>query len=235
MSKNRVEKKVHLGMEVRVVNNEYIILRDMFEALGRVREDGTWTDERKKLEIFLEDIGKKESLEKIGVLVKQGKSRVLKEMPCLKIETVPIVLTQFRPKESKKKTVEENQIALNKWREFMKFVDNLLSSLEVYNFIITDKEFQKDKMELLIDAGGSAMVTNQHVNTIMAKLIGVYDQGIKRLKKEELKVYQNQITVDLLTVREFVLDKFVNAFEFTGSHKQASEMAQKLARKKYNL
>lgn len=59
MSKNKVEKKVHLGMEVRVVNNEYIILRDMFEALGRVREDGTWTDERKKLEIFLEDIGKK--------------------------------------------------------------------------------------------------------------------------------------------------------------------------------
>lgn len=33
--------------------------------------------------------------------------------------------------------------------------------------------------------------------------------------------------------REYVSDKFVNAFEFTHSHKESAEMAEKLARIKY--
>ena len=36
--KNKVEIKEFLGMEVRVVNNEWIILKDMFNALGRLTE-----------------------------------------------------------------------------------------------------------------------------------------------------------------------------------------------------
>ena len=46
-------------------------------------------------------------------------------------------------------------------------------------------------------------------------------------------VYQPQTVVDLLEVREYVSDKFVNAFEFTHSHKESTEMAEKLARIKY--
>lgn len=224
--KNKIEIKKFLGMEVRVVNNEHIVLKDMFGALGRVKADGGWNDEKKKLINFLNDIDKNDHYESLEVVVKRGQ---IEEVQCLRLETVPIVLTQFRPTKAK------GEEALNKWCKFMKFVDDLLVTLEVHNFIITDKEFQKDKMDILTEAGGSAMVSNQQVNTIMAKLIGVYDQGIKRLKKEELKIYQGQTTVDLLTVREFVLDKFVNAYEFTGSHKTAMEMTEKLARKKYKL
>lgn len=52
------EIKKFLGMKVRVVNNEYIVLKDMFQALGRVKADGTWTNEKKKLLIFLNELTK---------------------------------------------------------------------------------------------------------------------------------------------------------------------------------
>ena len=35
-------------MEVRVVNEEWIVLKDMFNALGRVKEDGIVTGKRVK-------------------------------------------------------------------------------------------------------------------------------------------------------------------------------------------
>ena len=117
----------------------------------------------------------------------------------------------------------------------MKFISDLLISLEVDKFIVSDKEKHKEHMEILLDEGGSTMIANNQVNIIMAKLIGVYDQGIKYIKKDELKIYQPQTVVDLLEVRDFVMKKFVNAFEFTGSHKNAGDMALKLALKKYKL
>lgn len=226
---NKVERKIFLGMEVRVVNNEYIILKDMFNALGRVKADGGWNDEKKKLIEFLNLIEKSEDYETLGVLVKQGKIKTKQEVECLKLETVPIVLTQFKP------TSRKGEEALNIWINFMKFVDDILTSLEVYKYIITDKEKQKDHMKILVDEGGSSMVANQQVNIIMAKLIGIYEQGIKIIKKDELKIYQSQTIVDLLEVRDFVLGKFINAFEFTNSHKLAGEMALNLAKKRYDI
>lgn len=219
---NKVEVKSFLGMEVRVVNDEYIILKDMFKALGRVRENGGWTDEKTKLMNFIEILDKKDHYESFGVVVKKGQ---IEEVECLKLETIPIVLTQFKP------TARVGELALQTWIKFMKFVDELLTSLEVYKFIVTDKERQKGHIIEITELGGSPMITNQQVNSIMAELIGV--DG--RVTKEELKIFQPQTTVDLLEVREFVLEKFVNAYEFTGSHKTAREMTIKLALKKYNL
>lgn len=227
---NKVEKKNFLGMEVRVVNSEYIILKDMFNALGRVKADGGWNDEKKKLEIFLDDIGKRSDSESFVVTSKgKTKSREEQKVQCLRLETVPIVLTQFRP------TSRKGEDALNIWRNFMQFVDSLLIDLEVYKYIVTDKEKQKEHMEVLVEEGGSPMISNKQVNSIMAKLVGVYDQGIKSIKKDELKQYESQTTVDLLEVREFVLDNFINAYRFTESHKSAGEMVLKLAKKKYNI
>ena len=227
---NKIEIKKFLGMEVRVVNEEYIVLKDMFNALGRVKSDGTWTNEKKKTLELLEDLDKITDHQTLVVTSKGRKhSREEQEVECLKLDIVPIVLTQFKPTKAK------GEEALNTWRNFMRFVDNLLSSLEVYKYIVTDKEKQKSHMQILIDEGGKTVVANQQVNIIMAKLIGVYDKGIKTLKKDELKIYQDQTTIDLLEVREFVMSKFVNAYEFTNSHKTAGEMALKLAIKKYNL
>lgn len=227
---NKIEIKKFLGTEVRVVNEEYIVLKDVFNALGRVKADGTWTNEKKKTLELLEDLDKITD-HQILVVTSKGKkhSREEQKVECLKLDTVPIVLTQFKPTKAK------GEEALNTWRKFMRFVDDLLSSFEVYKYIITDKEKQKSHMQILIDEGGKAVVANQQVNIIMAKLIGVYDKGIKTLKKDDLKIYQDQTTIDLLEVREFVMSKFVNAYEFTNSHKTAGEMALKLALKKYNL
>lgn len=227
---NKIEIKKFLGTEVRVVNEEYIVLKDMFNALGRVKADGTWTNEKKKTLELLEDLDKITDHQTLVVTSKGKKhSREEQKVECLKLDTVPIVLTQFKPTKAK------GEEALNTWRKFMRFVDDLLSSFEVYKYIITDKEKQKSHMQILIDEGGKAVVANQQVNIIMAKLIGVYDKGNKTLKKDELKIYQDQTTIDLLEVREFVMSKFVNAYEFTNSHKTAGEMALKLALKKYNL
>lgn len=227
---NKIENKKFLGMEVRVVNQEYIVLKDMFNALGRVKPDGTWTNEKKKTLELLGDLDKITDHQTLVVTSKGRKhSREEQEVECLKLDTVPIILTQFKPTKAK------GEEALNTWRKFMRFVDNLLSSLEVYKYIVTDKEKQKNHMQILIDEGGKTVVANQQVNIIMAKLIGVYDKGVKTLKKDELKIYQDQTTIDLLEVREFVMSKFVNAYEFTNSHKTAGEMALKLAIKKYNL
>jgi hypothetical protein len=229
--KNEVQIKEFLGVEVRVVNDEYIVLKDMFGALGRLSKDGQIeSKERLKLSRFLTDINKESARETFLIALKgKKKSREMQEIDCLKLDTVPIVLTQFRPTERK------GLDSLNKWKEFMKFVDGLLTSLEVHKFIVTDKEHQKSNMETIIDCGGSTTITNQQVNGIMAELIGVYNQGIKRINKDELKKYESQTTVDLLQVREYVLEKFTNAYEFTGSHKTARTMATKLAKKKYNL
>ncbi len=223
---NKVERKVFLGMEVRVVNGEWIVLKDMFNALGRVRDNGGWTDEKKKLINFLGDIDKKDHYESFVVVVKRGQTE---EVECLKLETVPIVLTQFKP------TARKGEEVLNKWREFMKFVNELLTELEVYKFIITDKERQKDNTNILIEYGGVPMIANNQTNIIMAKLIGVYDKGIGKITKEQLKIYQPQTTVDLLEVRNFVFTEFVNAYKFTESHKDSADMVLKLAKRKYNL
>ena len=123
---NNVERKMFLGMEVRVVNKEYIVLKDMFDALGRVKDDGGWNHEYVKLTIFLEEIGKMDHSQKLRVVVKRGQSE---EVHCLKLDTVPIVLTQFKPTKSNRRTAEENEEALNTWRRFMMFVDELLTSL----------------------------------------------------------------------------------------------------------
>ena len=78
------------------------------------------------------------------------------------------------------------------------------------------------------------MIANKMTNQIMAELIGVYPD-IKEIKKDELKIYQNQTTIDLLEVRDFVYTKFINAYEFTGSHKDSKQMVLKLSKRKYGI
>lgn len=130
--------KKFLGYDVRVVNvdkrNEYIICKDMFNVLGLVDEDGTWTRPKNKMLKFLNEIDGKESLKTLQVLLKQGKAKVIKEVDCLNIERVPIILTQFKP------TKRRGEEILKKWVEFMKFVDMLLKYHECYKYIIDDKE-----------------------------------------------------------------------------------------------
>ena len=217
--------------DVRVIQdgrNEYVVLKDVFDCLGLVKEGGIWTEPKQRTLEFLDIIEKKEDCQTLVVLVKQGKIKTKQNVECLNIEILPSVVTQFKP--SKRRGEE----ALKVWGEFMKFVTELLAYHGVYNYILTDKDKQKETMNDMIDMGGSPVVTNQMVNKIMGELI-LTEEPKFAITKDELKVYQPRTTIDLLEVRNFVLEKFENAYMFSGSHKLAYDMTLKVALKKYNI
>lgn len=224
---NKVEIKNFLGSEVRVVNNEYIVLKDMFNALGRVKEDGTWTSERKKMFNFLEGIEKLTDHETLVVTSKgKKKSREYQEVECLKIETVPVVLTQFKP------TNRKGKEAIDKWFEFMKFVNELLVSVKVHNFIIEDTELEKIDRDRLHRLGGSPMKMATMVNYAM----GVIITGEKiKISKPDLKSYQNQITIDLLEARRYWIEEFIRAYKITKSHSESNRLALEFTLEHYGL
>lgn len=223
---NKVEIKNFLGSEVRIINNEYMVLKDMFEALGRVKEDGTWTDEKNKMDKFLDGINQKEYHETLVVLVKQGRAKVEKEIECLKLEVVPVVLTQFKP------TNRKGKEAIDKWFEFMKFVNELLVSAKAHKFIIEDTELEKIDRDRLHKLGGSPMKMATMVNYAM----GVIITGEKiKIKKDDLKSYQNQTTIDLLECRRYFINEFINAYKILKSHSKANKYALQFVMEHYGI
>lgn len=223
---NKVEIKNFLGSEVRIINNEYMVLKDMFEALGRVKEDGTWTDEKNKMDKFLDGINQKEYHETLVVLVKQGRAKVEKEIECLKLEVVPVVLTQFKP------TNRKGKEAIDKWFEFMKFVNELLVSAKAHKFIIEDTELEKIDRDRLHKLGGSPMKMATMVNYAM----GIIITGEKiKIGKDDLKSYQNQITIDLLECRRYFINEFINAYKILKSHSKANKYALQFVMEHYGI
>lgn len=223
--------KKFLGYDVRVVTvdkrNEYIVCRDMFEVLGLVKDDGTWTNPKNKMLRFLDGIGERPAHQSLVVRFKdkQSKKGQIREVDCLNIEVAPTVLTQFEP------TKRRGEEALNRWFEFMKFVNMLLKYHECHKYIIDDKERYKITMKEITDNGGYPPIVNKMINKIMGKLIT--DDDNFSISKEELKIYQTQTTIDLLEVRSFVMDKFATLYAFTNSHKDSFDGTLKLAKKKY--
>lgn len=218
--------------EVRVVQDgrsEYAVLKDVFDCLG-LTYDGDWHMQRDKVVDFLEIIDRICDRKTFSVLSKsnKSKSREIQDMECLNVEILPSVVTQFKP--SKRRGEE----ALKTWGEFMKFVTELLAYHGVHNYILTDKDKQKEAMSDMIEMGGSPVITNQMVNKIMGELI-LTEEPKFAITKDELKVYQPRTTIDLLEVRNFVLEKFENAYMFSGSHKLAYDMTLRVALKKYNI
>lgn len=223
--------KKFLRRDVRIIQvdkrNEYIICKDMFDVLGLVKDDGTWTSPKNKMIEFLDGIGKISAHQTLVVRLKdkQSKKGQVREVDCLNIETAPIVLTQFQP------TKRRGEEVLKTWFKFMKFVDMLLEYHELHKYIIDDKERQKLAIKDITDNGGNVIITNQMVNKIMGKLIT--DDDNFSISKDELKIYQPQTTIDLLEVRNFVIDKFATFYSFTESHKESYDVTLKLAKKKY--
>lgn len=224
--------KKFLGYDVRVIQvdkrKEYIICKDIFDVLGLVKDDGTWTNPKNKMFDFLNGINKSHAHQTLVVMLKEhGTKRkyVKREVECLNIETAPIVLTQFQP------TKRRGEEVLNKWFKFMEFVNMLLKHHECHKYIIDDKERYKITMKEIKDNGGIPQRVNVMIAEIMGKLITGEDNF--PIKKDELKIYQPQTTIDLLEVRNFVMDKFSTCYALTGHHDKARDLAFKLAQKKY--
>lgn len=232
--------KKFLGKDVRVIAigiNEYIILKDMFNVLGRVKNDGTWTNEKNKLLEFLKLIGKLSDHQELVVSSKgKKKSKENQNVECLLLETVPIILTQFKPINSNKRSIEDNKKILNEWVEFIKWIDNLLREHEAYKVILKDKEEQKTVAKTITEeTDGKMVVINTQISIIMAKLIGVYDKGIKKINKDELKIYQPQVTIDLIEIRQEALKIFEQQYLVLEDYKQASDFTVAYMKKKYHL
>ena len=224
--------KKFLGYDVRVVQvdkrKEYIICKDIFDVLGLVKENGSWASTKKKMFDFLNGINKSHDVQTLDVMLKEhGTKRkyVKREADCINIETAPIVLTQFQP------TKRRGEEVLKRWYEFMKFVDMLLEYHEVHKYIVDDKERYKVSMKEITDNGGIPQRVNVMIAEIMGKLIVGEDNF--PIKKDELKIYQPQTTIDLLEVRNFVLDKFSTCYALTSHHDKARDLTLKLAQKKY--
>lgn len=227
---NKVEIKLFLNSEIRVVNNEWIVLKDMFNALGRLRADNGQLDDKdtKKLRVFLEGIGKLSDTESLRITSKTSKkkSREYQDVECLKLDTVPVVLTQFKPSNRKGKE------AIDKWFEFMKFVNELLVSAKAQEFIVTDVELEKIDRDRLHKLGGSPMIMASMANTAM----GIVVAGEKiKIKKDDLKSYQNQHTIDLLECRRYFIEEFIRAYKITKSHSKSNRLALELTLDHYGL
>jgi len=223
--------KKFLGYNVRVVQvdkrKEYIICKDIFDVLGLVKENGSWASPKKKMLDFLNGINKTPAVQTLDVRLKdkQSKKGQIREVDCINIEVVPIILTQFQPTKRRSKEI------LERWYKFMKFVDMLLEYHECHKYIIDDKERYKITMKEIKDNGGIPQRVNVMIAEIMGKLITGEDNF--PIKKDELKIYQPQTTIDLLEVRNFVLDKFSTCYVLTGHHDKARDLTLKLAQKKY--
>lgn len=236
------EIKKFLGHKVRVITVRlelYIVIQDVFEALGRLDNKNQITSrDRKRLNEFLEIIGKSSASTKCTITSKskKSKSRETQEVSCIPVELLPVITTQFKPTNSKYKTKEENEQILNEWAEFMIWVDNLLQEHKAYEVILKDKEEQKTVAKTITEeTDGKMVVINTQISIIMAKLIGVYDKGIKKINKDELKIYQPQVTIDLIEIRQEALKIFEQQYLVLEDYKQASDFTVAYMQKKYHL
>ena len=221
--------KKFLKQDVRVIKvdtyHEYIICKDMFDALGLVKENGDWNDAKKKMLDFLELMDSREDSESLGVLVKQGKIKTKQIVECLNIEIVPLVLTQFKP------TKRRGEDALEIWSDFMKFVKVLLEMHEANKYIIKTKKTQTEMQDELYNDGGDPMFMNIHVNKIMGVVLQMEDG--KSVKKSEIYQFQNRITEDVGCVRDEILKTYVTMFKVIEDKDKAYELTLEWSKKKY--
>ena len=75
---------------------------------------------------------------------------------------------------------------------------------------------------------------NSDICRLMAELVGVYPE-VRKLTKDDLKIYQPQLTIDLIEVRQEALNIYRQQLIITESHKQAYDGTLKYLKKMYKL
>lgn len=122
-----------------------------------------------------------------------------------------------------------------KAKEFKKFVKTLLKEYRLKRDLsvieVFDIKHQKSAMDRIKNLEENYMISNIKVNEILGEIVGV---GCA-INKKDIKKFQSQTTIDLLEVREVILDKFINALELTGSKREAKEITLRFALRKYKI
>lgn len=221
------------GRFINVEGEEWLVVKDMFNWLGRLRKDGQIEgDDRDKLNNFLEDINQISAVGSYHITSKGRKqSREVQKVDCIKIDVVPMVLTQFKP------TKRAGEERLNIWRELMQFINNILMELEVHKFITVDKDYQKDCMERLKAIVPDSCPDNVYktVNNHIAMIMGQLMSMNSPIYKKDITQFNNQTTVDLLVVREEALDLYLTMYELTNSFEQSYNNTLNVMKKRHNI
>ena len=237
-----------LGEDVRIVDYGYhkrfMVKKDMFKALGKLKtNDDIIDNDNIKYKELIDDLELEEGKDYINKLMikvkisdplKKGgtsKARNTQQVDLINIVQVPIMLTQFKP--TKKAKDYDNKLKI--WRDFMKFVNSILQDYHMEDYIIEDKEEWKRDTLLFNGDEKVAMIANRQTNINMAKILGVYDQGIKYINKNELKKYNSQTTMDLLAIRQELYHEYSSLYSIFESKKIAMVGSLNKIIKKYKL
>lgn len=237
-----------LGEDVRIVDYGYhkrfMVKKDMFKALGKLKTNGDIIDnDNIKYKELIDDLELEEGKDYINKLMikvkisdplKKGgtsKARNTQQVDLINIVQVPIMLTQFKP--TKKAKDYDNKLKI--WRDFMKFINSILQDYHMEDYIIEDKEEWKRDTLLFNGDEKVAMIANRQTNINMAKILGVYNQGIKYINKNELKKYNSQTTMDLLAIRQELYHEYSNLYSMFESKKIAMVGSLNKIIKKYKL
>ena len=237
-----------LEEDVRIVDYGYhkrfMVKKDMFKALGKLKTNGDIIDnDNIKYKELIDDLELEEGIDYINKLMikvkisdplKKGgtsKARNTQQVDLINIVQVPIMLTQFKP--TKKAKDYDNKLKI--WRDFMKFVNSILQDYHMEDYIIEDKEEWKKDTLLFNGDEKVAMIANRQTNINMAKILGVYDQGIKYINKNELKKYNSQTTMDLLAIRQELYHEYSSLYSIFESKKIAMVGSLNKIIKKYKL
>ena len=237
-----------LDEDVRIVDYGYhkrfMVKKDMFKALGKLKTNGDIIDnDNIKYKELIDDLELEEGIDYINKLMikvkisdplKKGgtsKARNTQQVDLINIVQVPIMLTQFKP--TKKAKDYDNKLKI--WRDFMKFVNSILQDYHMEDYIIEDKEEWKRDTLLFNGDEKVAMIANRQTNINMAKILGVYNQGIKYINKNELKKYNSQTTMDLLAIRQELYHEYSSLYSIFESKKIAMVGSLNKIIKKYKL
>lgn len=221
------------GRFINVDGEEWLVVKDMFNWLGRLRADGqVETTDRNKLIKFLKNIRQETAGETFTITSKGRKqSRETQEAWCIKIDVVPMVLTQFEP------TARAGKERHDQWCELMQFINNILMELEVHKFITVDKDYQKDCMERLRAIVPASCPDNVYktVNNHIAMIMGQLMSMNSPIYKKDITQFNDQTTVDLLVVREEALDLYLTMYELTNSFEQSYNNTLNVMKKRHNI
>ena len=237
-----------LGEDVRIVDYGYhkrfMVKKDMFKALGKLKTNGDIIDnDNIKYKELIDDLELEEGIDYINKLMikvkisdplKKGgtsKARNTQQVDLINIVQVPIMLTQFKPT----KKAQNYKEKISTWRKFMQFVNSILQDYHMEDYIIEDKEEWKKDTLLFNGDEKVAMIANRQTNINMAKILGVYNQGIKYINKNELKKYNSQTTMDLLAIRQELYHEYSSLYSIFESKKIAMVGSLNKIIKKYKL
>lgn len=227
------------GRFINVDNNSWLVLKDMFNWLGRLTANGQIeTTDRNRLNSFLKNINRECASESFTIDFgkKKGKGNAsngsIQTVDCINIKVVPMVLTQFEP------TARVGKERHQKWCELMQFINEILEELEVYKFITEDKGHQKkamSRLQQMLPQEQNNPKSYQRANKDVANILQVLGNTLVPIYKPMIQNKICEDTIDALISRQEVLDTYLNMYEVFHDFDNAKAMTIQILKQRYNL